>query len=68
MPPTIKLHHTFPSMDGTRAVCVWEADSIDRVRDFVESAVGQFSRNEYFEVPNREGVVNPRGERAQVGA
>lgn len=68
MPPTIKLHHTFPSTDGTRAVCLWEADSLDQVRDFVESAVGQFSRNEYFEVPNREGVVDPRGERAQVSA
>jgi hypothetical protein len=68
MPPTIKLHHTFPSTDGTRAVCVWEADTIDHVRDFIETSVGQFSRNEYFEVPNKEGVVNPRGERAQVHA
>jgi hypothetical protein len=68
MPPTIKLHHTFPSTDGTRAVCLWEADRLDQVRDFIESAVGQFSRNEYFEVPNKEGVVNPRGERAQVSA
>jgi hypothetical protein len=68
MPPTIKLHHTFPSTDGTRAVCVWEADTIDHVREFIEPAVGRFSHNEYFEVPNKESVVNPRGERAQVHA
>ena len=67
-PPTIKLHHTFPTTDGTRAICVWEADTIDEVRDFIESAVGRFSRNEYFEVPNKEGVVNHRGERAPVSA
>jgi hypothetical protein len=68
MPPTIKLHHTFPTMDGTRAICVWEANTIDEVRNFIEPAVGRFSRNEYFEVPNKEGVVNARGERAQVHA
>ena len=68
MPPTIKLHHTFPTLNGTRAICVWEADTIDEVREFIESAVGRFSRNEYFEVPNKEGVVNPRGERAQIPA
>ena len=68
MPPTIKLHHTFPTLDGKRAVCVWEAETIDDVRDFIESAVGRFSRNEYFEVPNKEGVVDPSGKRAQVHA
>jgi hypothetical protein len=68
MPPTIKLHHTFPTPDGTRAICVWEGRTIDDVRDYIESAVGRFSRNEYFEVVNKEGVVNPRGERAQIHA
>lgn len=68
MPPTIKLHHTFPTTDGTRAFCVWEADTINDVRDFIEPAVGQFSRNEYFEVPNKEGVVDPSGKRPQVHA
>jgi hypothetical protein len=68
MPPTIRLHHSFPTTDGTRAFCVWEAQTIAEVRDFVESAVGQFSRNEYFEVPNKEGVVDPSGRRPQVHA
>ena len=68
MPPTMKLHHSFPTPDGTRAICVWEAQSIADVRDFIEPAVGRFSRNEYFEVANKEGVVNPRGERPQVHA
>ena len=30
--PAIKLHHTFPTPDGTRAVCIWEAESVDAVR------------------------------------
>jgi hypothetical protein len=58
-PPQVKLHHTFPTPDGTRAVCIWEADSIDAVRDILEPAVGQISRNEYFAVENREGFARP---------
>ena len=68
MHPTIKLHHTFPTPDGTRAVCVWEGRTIDDVRDFIEPSVGRFSRNEYFEVVNKEGVVTPGGERVQTHA
>ena len=29
LPPNVKLHHTFPTPDGTRAVCIWEAESVD---------------------------------------
>lgn len=66
LPPALKLHHTFPVRDGKRAVCLWEAASVDAVRDFLEPLVGRFSRNEYFEVPNREGVAMPAD--VQVGA
>jgi hypothetical protein len=68
LPPTVKLHHTFPTPDGTRAICVWEGQTIEEIRELIESSVGRFSRNEYFEVANKEGVVNPRGERAQIHA
>jgi hypothetical protein len=58
-PPEPKLHHTFPTPDGTRAVCIWEADSIDAVRNLLEPLMGRFSRNEYFPVENREGFARP---------
>ncbi len=49
-PAGIALHSTFAHADGTKAVCLWQAASVDEVQDLVDSAVGQFSRNEYFEV------------------
>ena len=58
-PPQVKLHHTFPTPDGTRAVCIWEADSIDTVRNFLEPVVGRVSRNEYLAVENRDGLGRP---------
>jgi hypothetical protein len=58
-PPAVKLHHTFPTPDGTRAVCIWETDSVDTLRNILEPAIGRVSRNEYFPIENREGYARP---------
>jgi hypothetical protein len=49
-PSGISLHSTFPRTDGRRAVCLWEADSAERVRELLESITGDASQNEFFEV------------------
>ena len=36
--------------DHTTAICIWEGPSVDAVRDLVESTVGAYSENEYYEV------------------
>jgi hypothetical protein len=57
LPPAVTLHVTYPQQDGSRAVCLWEAPSVDAVREVVDGAAGDFSRNEYFEVdPRHPGV------------
>ena len=50
----------YPSASGTRNICLWEADTVDAVRDLVESAVGEFSRNEYSEV-NADNAIGLPG-------
>jgi hypothetical protein len=49
-PDGVSLHSSLPSSDGSKAACLWEADSVDAVRETVEQTVGDFSSNEYFEV------------------
>jgi hypothetical protein len=49
-PPGIALHTSWPREGGSRAVCLWEADSVGAVRDLIESVVGDASNNEFFEV------------------
>jgi hypothetical protein len=49
-PPGIALHASYPRDDGARAVCLWEADSVGAVRDLIETAIGDASNNEFFEV------------------
>ena len=60
LPADIKLHHVFSAPDGTKAVCVWEAPTIAAVKAILEPATAQFGRNEYYEVPNKEGIVLPK--------
>ncbi len=50
IPGDMKLHQVLPSEDGTRCVCLWEADSPRAVQEFIEPAIGHVSRNEYFAV------------------
>jgi hypothetical protein len=49
-PEGVALHSAFPNDDGSRAVCLWEADSLNDVRELVEGTVGDVSKNEFFEV------------------
>ena len=42
------VHAATPG-DST-VICIWEAPSVDAVRDVVESTGGEYSENEYHEV------------------
>lgn len=64
LPAGLKVIHTFPSPDGRKAVCVWEADSVDAVRTFLDPATAGMARNDYFESPNKEGMAMPTLTRA----
>jgi hypothetical protein len=57
-PEGIALHSALPNDDGSRAVCLWKADSVDSVKQLVEDTVGDVSSNEYFEVnaTNAQGL------------
>ena len=58
-PEGVRLHGTYPNQGGTEAVCLWEADSADTVRDAVERVTGDASRNEFFEVDPTNAVGLP---------
>jgi hypothetical protein len=58
VPEGMTLHSVLPSGDGSRAVCLWEADSSEAVKELVENTVGDSSDNEFFEVnaENAQGL------------
>jgi hypothetical protein len=64
VPSGLTLHSTIGNEDGTKAVCVWEADSVDSIRGFVDPATEGLSTNEYFQANEQYSVGLP----ARAGA
>jgi hypothetical protein len=50
LPKGIKPLYYLPSMDGRRADCLWEADSLDNLKRFLEPLTSKSARNEYFQI------------------
>jgi hypothetical protein len=58
-PSGIKALHFFPSMSKDRAVCVWEANSVDALKGFLEPLSSESSRNIYYAVDSTKAMGLP---------
>ncbi len=56
-----RLHHLLPDPSGTRCICLWEADSVEALREYIDSSLGVVSANDYFEVDQEAalGIARP---------
>jgi len=50
LPQGTELPVALPSSDGTRGVCLFKSDSVNTVRNLVDSATGAISTNEYHAI------------------
>ena len=50
LPKGVKPLFYLPSVDGRRADCVWEADSMDSLKRFLEPLTSPSAKNEYFQI------------------
>jgi hypothetical protein len=58
-PSGIKGVQFFPSVGKDRAVCLWQANSIEALKAFLEPLSAQSSRNTYYEVDNKKAMGLP---------
>jgi hypothetical protein len=58
-PSGINALQFFPSMSKDRAVCLWEAKSVDALKGFLEPLTGQSSRNTYYAVDSTKAIGLP---------
>jgi len=58
-PPGINALHFFPSVSKDRAVCLWEAKSVDALKGFLEPLTAQSSRNTYYTVDSTVAIGLP---------
>ncbi len=65
-PPGVQGRQFFPSQDRSQAVCLWETDSVDTLRDYLDPATAEVAENTYFEVDTQQAMGLP--EAAAAGA
>lgn len=61
LPDDLLLHHFLPAEDLSRAVCLYEAPSVDRVSEHLEGRLGDASTQRYFPVSDSHAVGLPEG-------
>jgi hypothetical protein len=59
LPAGFQVVTALPNEDGTRGVCVWEAESLEAVKQLVESAYGDVSQSEFFELNTQNAMGVP---------
>jgi hypothetical protein len=50
LPKGLRAVFYLPSTDGRRADCVWEADSVENLKRFLDPLTVAAARNEYFQI------------------
>jgi hypothetical protein len=50
IPSEFKLPIHASTNDHSKGICIWEGPSVEEVQKLVDSFVGPYSKNEYFEM------------------
>ena len=58
-PPGINALQFFPSVSKDRAVCLWEAKSVDALKGFLETLSAESSHNTYYAVDSTKAMGLP---------
>jgi len=59
LPAGLKPLLFIPATNQKTMFCVWEADSLDTVKKFIDHETGTAARNEYFEVDTKNAIGLP---------
>lgn len=64
IPPELHFHSVYPSADLRRAVCLWDAESVEAVDNFLTETFGDIVRNECYSVKTEVAVGLPKEQMA----
>ena len=65
-PPEFTLHSSGTSTDGTKAFCLWEAQSVDALSAFLNAATAGAAQNTYYAIDeNAPATSLPRSAAAR---
>jgi hypothetical protein len=58
-PTGVQVRKFYPSTDQSAVICLWEGNSLDEVRRYVDDTLGDASDNLYFEVDADQALGLP---------
>lgn len=59
LPEELHVHQFFPAKDLSRAVCLYEAPSIDRLSEYLDYKLREASTQQYFPVLSEHAIGLP---------
>jgi hypothetical protein len=58
-PVGVQVRKFYPSTDQSAVICLWEGNSLEEIRDYVDATLGDSSDNLYFEVDAEQALGLP---------
>ena len=59
LPQGLKALMFLPCVDGRNAGCLWEANSMETLKSFVERESGGGAKNQYFQIKDAQAIELP---------
>ena len=56
LPANLKVLGIYPAMDGKTGTCLWEADNVDNVQQFLDKHAGPYAKNYTYELNEEKAV------------
>jgi hypothetical protein len=66
LPGSLKLHGVYPATNGKMGTCLWEADTVQEVQQFLDMNAGQYAKNSCYEVNVGQSMGLPKIEMAEA--
>jgi len=60
LPGNLKLHGVYPATDGKTGTCLWEAESVTEVQQFLDKNASQYAKNFCYEVNVEQSMGLPK--------
>jgi hypothetical protein len=54
-----RVIQSLPNADMSKSVCLWEADNIDSLSNYIRSKMGDWSTETYYEVNTANAMAMP---------
>jgi hypothetical protein len=63
---SLKVHGIYPATDAKTGTCLWEADTVEEVQQFLDKNAGQFAKNFCYQVDVEKAIGLPKIQLAET--